>query len=170
MIAVGEVIAPQGNKGEVRVFSLTDFPDRFALLNSLTWQKGSAVIKLTLENSRRHKNLIVLKFTGYDNIPAAETLVGGILHIGRREAVKLPPGHYYFYEIIDLDVFSVQGEYLGKVREILRTGSNDVYVVRSGEEPGKQEREILLPATKEVVKEIDPAAGRMLVDLLEGLR
>jgi len=170
LIVVGEVVAPQGNKGEVRVIPLTDFPDRFAALDALTWQKDTESQRLSLEASRLHKNMVVLKFCGYDNISAAETLVGGTLSIDRRETVRLPAGHYYIFEIIGLDVFSVQGEYLGKVTDVLRTGSNDVYVVQNSGTGGREGTEILLPAIKEVVKEIDPAAGQMTVKLLEGLR
>ncbi|MGI5839119.1 MAG: ribosome maturation factor RimM [bacterium] len=169
MITVGEIVATQGNKGEVRVYPLTDFPDRFTSLKALTWQKGNAAVELILEKARRHKNMVVLKFGGYDDIAAAETLVGGTLNIHRRETVKLPTGHYYFFEIIGLAVFTNSGEYLGKISEVLRTGGNDVYVVRAEAAPGKLAREILLPAIKDVVKTIDPAAGRMTVELPEGL-
>lgn len=169
MIAIGEIVATQGNKGEVRVYPLTDFPDRFTTLKELTWQKRNATLRLVLEKARRHKNMVVLKFSGYNDITAAETLVGGTLNIDRQETVKLPPGHYYFYEIIGLAVFTGAGEYLGQVSEVLRTGGNDVYVVRAEAAPGKQAREILLPAIKDVVKTIDPAAGKMMVELLKGL-
>ena len=93
--------------------------------------------------------------------------MGSLLTVPLSERVKLPPDTYYLDQIIGLDVFTTAGECLGRVTEILQTGSNDVYVVRPTE---KGQKDLLLPALKSVVKKVDLQAGRMEVDLPRGLR
>ncbi len=170
LIAIGEISTTQGNRGEVRVFPLTDFPERFSTLKAVTWAKGTATRSLTVASCRLHKGVPVLRFEGYDSISAAEALAGGRLLVRQDETVALSAGHYYFYQIIGLAVYTTDGTLLGKVKDVFRTGSNDVYVVqRHGFPAGDPEADLLLPAIHDVVKEINPATGRMVVELLEGL-
>jgi len=164
LIRVGRIVGSRGNRGEVKVELLTDFPDRF---RDLQWvyliDPRDKLESLKIERVWFHKNFIIIKFEGVESISEAEILRGRFLAVKREEAVKLPEGSYYLYEVMGLDVFTEDGEYLGKVQEIWKTGSNDVYVVKDGEE------ELLLPAIREVVRKIDLTEKKMVVHLLEGL-
>jgi 16S rRNA processing protein RimM len=94
---------------------------------------------------------------------AAEQLRGGYLEITREQLVPLPEGSYYIFEIIGLKVYDLDGAYLGEITDVLQTGANDVYVVETGGKP------LLIPALKQVVREVDLQGRRMRVELPEGL-
>ena len=95
----------------------------------------------------------------------AETLHGLLLTVPREYVESLPEGSYYHFQLLDLRVYNREGEYLGKIKEILSTGSNDVYVVGV-----EGRRDLLVPALEDVVREVDLDEGRMVVLLPEGLR
>ena len=160
-LIIGEVLRPQGVKGEVRVRVLTDFPERFRTLKRV--YLGQALRSATVEGVRFHQGCALLKLAGYNDRTAAESLRGVLVQIPVEEAMPLEEGEYYFYQIVGLAVQTTAGEYLGRVREILVTGANDVYLVRG------PRGEILLPAIDEVIREVDLEAGRLIVTLPEGL-
>ncbi len=165
LLTIGQVTAPWGNKGEVKVFPLTDFPDRFTDLETVFWVRDQRQLKLVIERTRKHKDMLLMKIAGVDSINDAEGLRQGYLCIPKEQRQSLPEGHYYLYEIVGLSVQTVAGECLGTVKDILRTGSNDVYVIqRDG-----NGQDLLLPALKSVVLNIDTAAGTMTVEVPEGL-
>ena len=157
---VGIIKGAWGLQGDLRVESLTDNPDRFAA-NSRLYLEGRAV---RVRRSREVKRGIVLKLDSVHDRTAAERLRGKSLTVSADAVPALPEGAYYHYQLIDLDVYTCEGERLGSVREILTTGANDVYVV---ERPGA--RDLLIPALKRVVVGVDLLAGRMVVRLPEGL-
>lgn len=165
LIAIGQITTTQGHLGEVRVYPLTDFPERFELLKEVFWQKDGQIRLLTVNKVRYHKGFVILGFKEIENMNQAEELRGGILQIPPEQLMPLPEGHYYLFQIIGLKVFTVDGEPLGFVKEILQTGSNDVYLV---EDPDTG-KETLIPAIKEVVKEINCQEGKIVVQLLPGL-
>jgi 16S rRNA processing protein RimM len=109
--------------------------------------------------------MLLVKFVGVDCREEAEVLRGAYLEVPREAAHPLPDGYYYFYQLIDLPVYTEEGVFLGYVEELLRTGSNDVWVVRHPE----QGREILLPATREVVKAVELEKEEIRVQLPPGL-
>lgn len=159
LIVIGQIVAPHGVRGELRVTPLTDFPDRFTKLKSVLLNDGSS---LQIEGVRNHKQFILLKFRGINTMDEANLMRGKLIHVDRKDLVPLPEGHYYQFEIIGLQVYAETGEYLGKVTDILSTGSNDVYVVeQEGNKP------VLIPALKEVVLKIDTKGGQMTVKLQE---
>ena len=160
-LVIGEVLRPQGVRGEVKARVLTDFPERFRVLKRA--YLGQTLRPVTVEGVRFHQGCVLLKFAGYDDRTAAESLRGALVQIPIEEAMLLEEDEYYLYQIVGLAVWTVQGEYLGQVREVLVTGSNDVYIVRG------PKGEILLPAIEEVIREVDLEAGRLTVMLLEGL-
>jgi 16S rRNA processing protein RimM len=158
-IVIGEVMGAWGLKGEIRIRVLTDFPERFC-------PGGSFLIEgvpYTIEGVKSSKDALILKLAGIDSPEEAQKLRHLVLEIPEDEKHPLPEGVFYHYQIIGLDVFSTEGVKLGKVSQVLTTASNDVYVV---ETTGK---ELLIPAVADVVKNIDPAAGRMTVEIIEGL-
>jgi len=160
-LVIGEVLRPQGLKGEVRVRVLTDFPEHFRVLKRV--YLGQAVTPVLVEGVRFHQGCALLKFAGYDDRTSVEGLRGALVQIPIEEAIPLAEDEYYLYQIVGLAAWTVQGEYLGRVREVLVTGSNDVYIVRG------PKGEILLPAIEEVIREVELEAGRLTVTLLEGL-
>ena len=161
-VVVGRVIRAHGADGTLRVQSLSDNPSRFQVGNNLTVASRSRAITDFRELPGSHG---LLRLDGLESADAARSLAGQWL-IGPADPLPdLPPGEYYHYQLVGLDVVTDQGERLGTLQEVLITGSNDVYVVNS--EGG---REILIPAVTQVVKEVDLSAGRMLVHLIDGLR
>lgn len=164
LIAIGQITSPFGIKGEVKVYPLTDFPERFKTTDSVFVCKEDFCQVYRIENVRFHKNMVVLQFAECSTRQDAEALRNAYLKVERHNLVELPPGHYYVHEIIGLKVQDAAGCFLGTVRDVLRTGSNDVYVVRRPEG-----EDILVPAIKEIVKEIDLDAGQMIIERREGL-
>lgn len=163
LISIGKILGPQGIKGEVRVLPLTDFPSRFATTKEVRIDKKNVVMKV--DYAREHGTLFIFKFHGIDTRDEAEKLKHALLQVTREDLVKLPEGEYYHFEIIGLRVVSSAGEELGTITNILQTGANDVYVVKKPE--GK--KDLLIPALKTIVQEIDLGKNTMRVDLPPGL-
>jgi len=155
-LVIGRLGGPYGVKGEIRVEPETDFPERFSRLREVRVEMpegGERTLLVASATVRRDR--ITLRFVGYDTPEAVSALTGGLLTIRRSEAMPLPEGHYYEHQIVGLQVVDPEGRSLGRISEILRTGANDIYVAG----------ETLIPATREVVREINLEAGRMVVAL-----
>jgi 16S rRNA processing protein RimM len=159
LITIGKIVAPHGVRGDIRIFPLTDFPDRFHDLKEVVVEDAG---ELKIESARPHKKFILLKFSGIDTMDDAKRLSGKLIKVRREDAVKLPEGQYFIFDIIGLSVFTEDGEQLGVITDVLQPGSNDVYVV---EQPDKSE--LLIPAIKEVVMKIDIVSKQMVVKLQE---
>lgn len=159
VVTIGKIVAPHGVRGDVRVVPLTDFPERFQATKQVRLEDGAV---LTISSVKKHKQFILVKFKDLDSIEAVEHLRGKLLQVARKDAVKLPAGHFYIFDLIGLDVYTIDDEPLGKVTDVLRTGSNDVYVVENAEKV-----QVLIPALKEVVRQIDIENKRMIVKLQE---
>jgi len=158
-ITIGKIIAPQGVRGEVRVMPLTDFPERFKKLKVALLDDGTS---LPVENVRYHQQVVLLKFKGLDDRNAIEHLKNKLIKIERKDLLPLPEGHYHIFDIIGLSVYNEKEEYLGKISDVLQTGSNDVYIVEQ-----KDKSPLLIPGLKTVVLQIDIASGKMIVKLQE---
>ena len=161
-MVIARILAPWGVRGEVKATILTDFPNRFSLLETV--YLGEELESIQLESCRLHNRYIVLKFRGLDRREAVERLRGKLVQIKDAEAIPLEEGTYYIHQIIGLEVWTEENEYLGIIDDVLFTGSNEVYLVKNKED------EILIPAIAQVVQEVDLEAGRLTVRLLEGLR
>ncbi|MBC7224398.1 MAG: 16S rRNA processing protein RimM [Anaerolineae bacterium] len=162
-LAIAQIVAPHGIRGEVRAVILTDFPERFALLETVyLGEEGRAV---RLEGYRFHRGQVLLKLEGCDTRSQAEELRQVLVQVPVSEAMPLPEGTYYVHQIVGLEAWTEEGQFLGEVTEVLETGANDVYVLQGG-----PYGEILVPALESVVLEIDLEEGRMLVRLPPGLR
>lgn len=161
-LRVGKIVNTQGIKGEVRVMPLTENVNRFDELEYV-YLDDVKLIPMDIEYVKYHKNFVLIKFNGVDNMDDAEKLKDNYLLVDRKNAIKLPEGRYFVCDIIGMSVYDIDGGYLGKISDIISTGSNDVYVVRN------EEKEILIPALKTIVKEINMAETRMVVELPEGL-
>ena len=158
---IGRILAPRGIQGEVKVSVTTDFPERFK--PRLVVYLGPEHIPHTIQAVRWFKHWALLRFRGLDDLASVEGLRGLSVDIPLAKAVPLEEGEYYEHQIIGLEAWTEEGRSLGKVTDILATGSADVYVLSN------EGKELLIPALKQVVLEIDLDKGRMLVRLMEGL-
>lgn len=163
-LRVGVITTTHGIKGEVKVFPTTDDMERFKELKQVFLDTGKEYIPLEIEGVKFFKQMTILKFKGIDDINDIEKYRGKDLLITREQAVKLKEDEYFIYDLIDSEVIDEAGEKLGILTEILKTAANDVYVVRM--ENGK---ELLLPAIKDCILNIDPDSKRILVHLMKGL-
>jgi 16S rRNA processing protein RimM len=160
-LAVAKVRRPFGVKGELLLEILTDFPKR--LMQQEHLYAGEEKTSYGVESIRRHGKQLLLRLEGIADRDAAERLRDGILFSRLDDLPPLPEGVYYLHQIEGLAVFTEDGESLGTVREILKTGANDVYVVRG------EKGEILLPAIPQVIREVVLEEKRMVVTLIDGL-
>ena len=165
LVAIGQVIKPQGRKGEILTEPLSDRPDRFPNLKRafLPGPEGAAR-EVTVEGCWPHKGRFVLKLAGVDSIDAAEALRGNELRIREEELAKLPPGSYYHYELKGLEAFDSEGARLGVVLDILETGAGAPVLVIGG-----AGREHLVPLAEDFVTRVDLAGGRLSVVLREAV-
>jgi len=171
MITIGKIVAPFGLKGEVKVYPYSDFLERCYLLKKVLLEGKDFCGFKVIKKAFIHKYLWVVHFEGCENRDDAGALTGMMVKIRSSERVPLPEGTYYYDQIIGLEALTVDGGKLGIVGEILRTGGNDVYVITSGEEEDSRERrkQILIPALKTVVREINLQKGYLVVKLPPGL-
>ena len=157
-IVIGRVGAAHGIHGDLRIIPLTDFPERFSALREV--MVGDELLHVA-HVKPQGKNFL-MRFREYTVREDAQRLTGRLLTVARAEAAPLDEGEYYVFDIVGLTVYDEEDNELGSVENVLRTGSNDVYAVRS--EDG---REILIPALRAVVQSIDLPGGRMTVRLPE---
>lgn len=165
LLQVGVITTTHGVRGEVKVFPTTDDPARFKKLKKVILDTGKEKLDLEVAGVKFFKNMVILKFKGLDNINDVEKYRQKGLYVTRENAVKLKKNEYFIADLIGLSVISDEDEELGVISDVLQTGANDVYVIKQ-----EGEDDILLPAIKECVKEVDIDAGKMLVHLLPGLR
>ncbi len=159
---VGEVVGPFGVRGEVKVLLDTDFPELVVQAKHLFL--GEPPVQYEVLHARLQRGMAVLKLAGCEDRTAAEALRGLEVQVRREDAPPCGEGEYYYYQLIGLQVWSTEGEWLGEVVDIWERGGNEVLVVR-----GKGQ-EWLLPAVERFVQRVDLEAGRMEVLLLEGLK
>ncbi len=163
-IIIGKVVSTQGNKGEVNVLPLTDSIDRFKNLDNVFLRSKKGQTILNVEKIRKRKDTVILKLKDIENIEEAKMIVGSFLEVERKNAVKLPKETYFIFEIIGLEVYDENNIFLGKVENVISTGSNDVYVVKS-----KDKEELFIPAIREVVKNVNLEKKRITIKMVDGL-
>lgn len=159
-VAVGEINGVWGVRGHVKVTPLTSNPDRFAAGVTLLL-RGIPRKVLDVQFPRGYP---VVLFRGFEDRNAAEELVGELIEIPESELPPLPEGEYYTHDLVGLAVETRDGTPIGTLVEVLRTGSNDVYLVRR-----EGERDVLVPAIADVIVEVDLEGQRMVIDPLPGL-
>jgi 16S rRNA processing protein RimM len=166
-LIIGQVVGAHGVRGELKVQILTEDAQRFGLLKQvLIGLEDEEPVAWPLEGYRWHTGRALLKLRGCDDRTAAAAMRGYLVQVPREEAIPLEEGEYFEHQILGLEVWTAAGESLGEVVDILYTAANEVYVVQG---PNLGSRELLIPAIEDVVLEIDLEAGRLVVELLEGL-
>ena len=163
-LELGKIVNVKGLKGEVKIDSYAEDIFTFEKLKSLFVEKKENLTEYEIENVSYNKNQVIIKFKEVNSIEEAEKLRNSSILVDREIFGKLPEGVYYLADLIGLDVYTEENEYLGKVDDVYNTGSNDIYVIKS--ESG-QER--LLPGIDEVIKEINLDSGKIIVNLIKGL-
>ncbi|MCR5685572.1 MAG: ribosome maturation factor RimM [Lachnospiraceae bacterium] len=163
-LRVGVITSPHGVKGEVNVFPTTDDLKRFDDLKSVYIDLGSEQVKTGVESVKYFKNTVILKLSYIGDRDMAEKMREKDLLVDRSDAVPLEEGEYFICDLIGLNVIGDDGKHLGKIKDVLQTGANDVYLVERPD--GK---ELLIPVTDECVKDISPDDGKVMVHLLPGL-
>lgn len=162
---IGSITQTHGIRGEVKVFPMTDDPNRFKGAKGIILMAGKEEIVLDVESARVQKNLVILKFKGIDNINDVEKYKGCGLYVTKENRVPLKEGEYFIADLIGAEVVTDDNEVLGQVTDVLQTGANDVYVVEK-----EGEAELLLPVIPECVLSVDTEEKKVVVHLLEGLR
>ena len=164
MLRVGVISSTHGVRGEVKVFPTTDDPARFEDLKTVFLDTGREKLELEITGVKFFKNMVILKFKGYDNINDIEKYRGKDLWITREQAVPLGEDENFVGDLIGLQVVTDEGETLGTMKDVMFTGANDVYVVER-----EDKKELLLPAIKDCILDVDLENGVMTVHLLDCL-
>lgn len=164
VLEIGQIVNTRGLRGEVKVNSFSEDPHRFEKVKSILVKSNKDYVEYEIERVTYVKNQVVLKLKGINKIEYAEALRNSYIYVKREDLDKLPEGTYYIADLIGLDVYEENGNFLGKVDDIFSTKSNDVYVVRT--EIGELK---YLPSIPEVLKDIDLTNKKIIVNLIKGL-
>lgn len=163
-LQVGVISNTHGIRGEVKVFPTTDDPARFKKLKNVFLDTEKEYLELEIEQVKFFKQFVILKFKGYDTINDVERYKQKSLMVDREHAVKLKKNEYFIADLLGLSVYTENEQPLGTLTDVLQTGANDVYVVKM-----EEQKEVLIPAIRECILEVDMETRRMKVHLLEGL-
>lgn len=161
---VGVITQPHGVRGEVKVFPTTDDAGRFKKLKEVIMDDGRERRTLEIESVKFFKQFVILKFKGYDSINEVERYRRAKLYVTRANAVKLKKDEYFIADLIDMEVVTEDDVHFGRIKDVLVTGANDVYVVARDDGT-----EALLPVIKECVRKIDMEQGKITVHIMDGL-
>lgn len=161
---VGIVTATHGLKGEVKVFPTTDDVKRFKRLREVILDTGKERIGLEVESVKFFKQFAIVKFKGIDDISAVEKYRKASILVTRENAVRLKKNEYFIADLLGLKVRDESDAEIGVLRDVMETGANDVYVIDLTDG-----RELLLPAIKQCVLEVDVEDGFIKIHILEGL-
>jgi len=159
-IEIGKIVYTRGLKGEVKVYPYIDDLDAFEEFSYLLIDGEKKIIK----ERKYFKNMAFLIFDGIDTVEKAEKLKNKVCFLYEEDLPELSDGEFYVKDIVGLEVYTQEGEYKGVIKYVSKTGSNDVYEVRC-----KGKKPLYLPAIKDVIKSVDLEAGKMTVNILDGL-
>jgi 16S rRNA processing protein RimM len=168
MATIGKVINTHGVHGELKIIPYSDYPERVKKLKRIYLEKNGNIAPYNVMEAFVNGRFWVIRVEGVRALTEAESLVDALVKIPGTERIPLPPGTYYLDQIIGLGVYTTEGEHIGEICDVLKPGSNDVYVVRRAGEKEKKP-DLLLPALKSVVVRIDLEKERIEVMLPDGL-
>ncbi|MCL2052526.1 MAG: ribosome maturation factor RimM [Lachnospiraceae bacterium] len=163
-LRVGVIASPHGLKGEVKVFPTTDNASRFKKLKAVMMDNGSEFVKLAITGLKFSGKFVVLKFSGFERIEDAQKCKGFGLWIDREDAVKLAKNEFFIADLIGMQVIDEDSKELGEIKDVIQTGANDVYVVKQ-----KEGKDLLFPAIKECILDINAEKRIIRVHVMEGL-
>lgn len=163
-LEIGQIVNTNGLKGTLKIKPLTDDITRFENLETVYVQKAKELVEFKIQDVRYSKNTVLLKLEGIDDIETAEKHKNCYLKINRKDAVELEENSYFIVDIIGCNVYTENQELLGKVIDVFSTGSNDVYTIKNVDN-----KEILIPAIEDVIKNVDIKNKKIIIHLMEGL-
>lgn len=164
LLQVGIITAPHGVRGEVKVYPTTDDPMRFKGLKQVLLDTGKEKLTLEIEGVKFFKKLVILKFKELNDINGVEKYRQKSLYVTREQAVRLGRDEYFIADLMGLRVLDEREQEIGVLEDVIETGANDVYVITM-----KDGRELLLPAIKQCILQVDIGAGFIKVHILDGL-
>ena len=163
-LQVGVISSTHGIRGEVKVFPTTNDVNRFKQLKQVYLDTGREQMPLEIEHVKFFKQFAILKFKGIDNINDIERYRGKSLLIDREDAVELEEDEYFIADMLGMEVYTEDGSLFGSLKDVMETGANDVYVIDT-----KEHGEVLVPAIRDCILDVDVEADRMTIHLMEGL-
>ena len=163
-LQVGVISSTHGVRGEVKVFPTTDDVTRFRQLKKVYLDTGREMLPLEIQHVKFFKQFAILKVKGIDNINDIEKYRGKSLMIDREDAVDLEEDEYFIADMIGMKVCTEDGSEFGTLKDVMETGANDVYIIDSLEHG-----EVLIPAIRECILDVDMDEERMTIHLMEGL-
>ncbi len=164
LLQVGVITSTHGVRGEVKVFPTTDDVRRFKRLKEAILDTGKEQMKVEIEGVKFFKQFAILKFKGFDNMNDVERFRQKSLYVTRKNAVRLNRNEYFVADLIDINVYDENEQELGVLTDVITTGANDVYEIKM-----KDGRDLLLPAIKQCILDVDVEGRRMKVHVLDGL-
>ncbi|MFI3238234.1 MAG: ribosome maturation factor RimM [Lachnospiraceae bacterium] len=164
LLQVGVITSTHGIKGEVKIFPTTDDVNRFKKLKEVLLDTGKEKIVLEIEGVKFFKQFVILKFKGFDKIEDIERYKSKNLFVTRANAVKLKKNEYFVADLEGLQVIDEHNTEIGVLKSVLETGANDVYIINMPD--GK---ELLIPAIKECVLDVDMETRVMKIHIMDGL-
>ncbi len=164
LLQVGIITSTHGVRGEVKVYPTTDDVKRFKRLKDIILDTGKEQIPLEIEGVKFFKQMVILKFKGIDSLNDVEKYRQKSLYVTRANAVRLRKDEYFIADLIGITVYDEENNQLGTLEDVMVTGANDVYVIKMVDG-----RELLLPAIKQCILDVNVEEGRMQVHVLEGL-
>ena len=162
-LQVGVISSTHGIRGEVKIFPTTDDPARFKTLKKVLLDTGRERLGLEIQSVKFFKQFVIVKFKGIDNINDIEMYKGKSLLIPREDAVALGEDEYYIADLIGMEVFTEEGRF-GVLKDVMETGANEVYIIASDEHG-----EVLVPAIRQCILDVDIKEKKMKIHLMEGL-
>lgn len=162
-LQVGVISSTHGIRGEVKVFPTTDDPSRFKKLKKVLLDTGREQLELEVQSVKFFKQFVIVKFKGIDNINDIEKYKGKGLFVPREDAVPLDEDEYYIADLIGMEVFTEDGRF-GVVKDVMETGANEVYIVESDDHG-----EVLIPAIRQCILDVDVEERKMVIRLMDGL-
>ncbi len=163
-LRVGVIATTHGLRGEVKVYSTSDDPDRFDRLEKAFIDTGKEKLPVTVASVKYFKNMVILKFKEFDSIDQVERFRGKDLLVDREHAIPLRENEYFITDLIGLRVITDEGKEFGTLADVMKTGANDVYVIR-----GKDDKEYLFPVIPDCILKVDLEQQAVTVHILDGL-
>lgn len=163
-LKIGKIVNTQGLKGEIKVYTLADDIKRFDDLKEFYLDKKE---KLEVEKVRYKGNMVIMKIKGIDIIEDAEKLRNKFMYVSRENSRKLDEDEFFISDMIGIDAYTVDGDFVGKLKDVLQYSANDVYVIEN--EVNEEKKEYLIPALYRFVPTIDMNEKKMIIDPIKGM-
>ncbi|MCI5870125.1 MAG: ribosome maturation factor RimM [Dorea sp.] len=164
LLQVGVITSTHGVRGEVKVYPTTDDAVRFKQLKHVLLDTGKETLSLEIQGVKFFKQFVILKFKGIDNINEVERYKRCPLLVERKDAVELDEDEYFIADMIGMTVETEDGKEFGTLKDVIETGANDVYVIES-----REHGEVLIPAIRECILDVDVEEQKMKIHLMDGL-